>query len=494
VPAGAVLVLILAVHGRPADRPFFMATTPFFSSTATFADWRWENGGDKDMTALHVDDFYGVPWRAFQDGTPPPAAWAARWGTLAGDALAQGKEIYLSLSPLSGRRTLADEVDAAGNRVPDWAPVDSTGCYVFTGPEAAGYQQAYIRYCRYVLDLVRPRFFSPVLEISLTHGYCPSQQPAFDAWYAGVYHALKKDDPRRVIFPSLQMEALYGTTTPALACTGGETYDQCFEKRLREELKLPMDRVGFSMYPFGWHFAGETIADHDPFAVVQRFTSRRIWVSETGFQAVPILQQSNGCATLVPSTVANETNQQEYMRWLLGEARNRNFEAVNWWLNRDYLDGPSVSVCPCSGDPGTCQLVATWSVFGLEALFKTFGNMALRRYDGTPRPAWTDWKAAQAEPLAPPAPADAGGGRVYPNPFMPAEGHGGVALADLPADVDVDIYAPNGRRVRRLRTDAFGTALWDGRNASGSPVAGGVYSAVVGDGTGRKRLKIAVQR
>lgn len=481
---------------RAEDRPYYMATSPFFASTTSFTDWRWENMDDKDLISLHVDDFYGIPWSAFRDGTPLPPAWVDKWSSLAQTALSQRKEIYLSLSALSGRKTLADEVNGAGSRVANWATVDSSGCYNFSGEDATAYQQAYIRYCRYILDLVQPRYFSPALEISITHGFCPSQRTAFDAWYAGVHEALKKDDPRRTIFPTLQMEALYGVNEPSFACKGGETYEQCFEQRLIEELKLPMDRVAFSMYPSVWYFYGQTIAQHDPFATVQRLSSKKIWVSETGFPAVPIILESNACTTLVPDTLANEVNQESYMQWLLAEAQNRKFEMVNWWLNRDYLDGPSITACPCIGDAATCSQVTTWSGLGLEALLKLFANMALRRYDSTERPAWSLWKAALIQPRISSVPPTAESGRAYPNPFLPTEGHSHVALVDFPAGLNVGIFTVNGNRVKTLHTDDHGTALWDGRNSEGIPVASGVYFLVPETETKSRphTIKIIIQR
>ena len=482
-----------------ADRPYFMGTSPFFASTTTFTDFRWENMDDKDMISLHMDDFYGIPWQSFVDQTPPPAAWTDKWTTLAQTARAQGKTIYLSVSPLSGRKTLTDDVDALGNRIKDWVAVDSSGCYVFSGETASTYQQAYIRYCRYVLDLVQPRYFSPVLEISITHGYCPTQREAFDSWYAGVYHELKNENPSRVIFPTLQMEALYGINEPSFACTDGETYDQCFENRLQEELTLPMDRVGISMYPGGWGFLGQTIADHDPFSVVQRLTSKRIWVAETGLPAVPIFLQSSACFEWIPSSVANETLQEDYMSWLLNEAQTRNIEAVNWWLNRDYLDGDSISGpnCPCSGDDPTCTMVAQWASIDLEGLLKIFANMALRRYDGSPRPAWTVWKTAFAQPLVseeiPPEEPEANEARGYPNPFRPSHGQMGMTLSGFPADTEIVIYTAFGQRVRTFRTDAGGEAIWDAKNDLGDAVASGIYLVHTG-GNGNKTIKIVVQR
>jgi hypothetical protein len=83
---------------------------------------------------------------------------------------------------------------------------------------------------------------------------------------------------------------------------------------------------------------------------------------------------------------------------------------------------------------------------------------------------------------------------VFPNPFRPARGHVGVTIANLPADARVTLTTGSGERVRELRSDADGTVLWDGDNASGRPVASGVYIGLAEGSGGRKTFRLAVER
>jgi hypothetical protein len=104
------------------SRSFYMGTTPFFTTPAVYPDWRMENLGDKDLLSVHADDFMGVPWVEFRDDLPLPSAWVSKWTDLATQAQATGKTIYLAVSPLGGRRTLAPKVDSS--RVgPRWTPM-----------------------------------------------------------------------------------------------------------------------------------------------------------------------------------------------------------------------------------------------------------------------------------------------------------------------------------------------------------------------------------
>lgn len=493
-------VLLLQGTARSEDRPYFMGTTPFFASLNSFPDWRFENMDDKDLISLHADDFLGIPWENFMTGSAPPTDWTAKWENLANSAAASGKPIYVSLAPLgggTGRRSLTVGVDGTGNKsAENWAtPVDSSGCYVFSDPGAEAYKQAYIRYCRYVIDLTHPRYFSPAIELSVSYTACPSQQSAMNNWYRDVHSSLKSAYPALIIFPTFQMEHMYGLVGGS-ACGNGMSRDACYEQRLREALAVPADRLAFSMYPNLWKFLGETVQQHDPFALAQSLTTKKIWVAETGWAAVRIPNPSD-CSDLFPASIANNAIQDEYMTWLLGEAQTRGFEGVVWWLNRDFLDGPTAATCPCTGDTETCQFLAAFNAAGGasgELLLRMNANMALYEYDGTPRPALTTWQIALAQPRLTSVPSSPSNAIAYPNPFFPGKGQGGIAIVDVPANASLSIYAVTGTLVRALHADSFGTAQWDGKNEEGRPVASGVYFAFIQGAEENKTLKIVVQR
>lgn len=401
--------------GSSATRSFWMGTTPFFATSTTFPDWRFENLGDKDLVSVHADDFWGVPWdQCNAGGCAPPAAWTAKWSSLADSARATGKTLYLALSPLGGRKTLAPRLDANGNKIENWAPVDANGCYPFaTDANAATYQAAYISYMKYLIDLVGPRYVSPAVEMNIPFSQCSSQKAAWIAWYSGVHNALKAAYPSLVVFPTFQMEHMYGISDDQAACAAGTALAACFDLRLAEALTIPGDRIAFSSYPIGWKYRAEYSFSYptDTYERVQAVTTRRIWMAETGWAAVKVLQNYphgavGSCgADLFPETIANNTEQENYLRWLLAEAQRREFESVIWWLNRDYLDGAVAGTCPCvPATSDTCLLADTFFAAGGdfgETLLRVFGNMALRNYDGSPRPARTAWREVFDRTLSP---------------------------------------------------------------------------------------------
>lgn len=392
--------------GLGVSRSYYMGTTPFYATATVFPDWQFENLDDKDLLSLHADDFWGVPWDQCNAlGCTPPATWAAKWTTFTNSAKATGKTLYLALSPLGGRMTLARKLDAGGNTVDNWAPVDANGCYMFASDgNAATYKAAYISYVKYLINLVGPRYLSPAVEMNIPFSKCPLQKSAWIAWYTDVHNAIKATYPSLTVFATFQMEHMYGISDPQAACLAGMKLDACFEQRLAEVMTIPGDRIAFSTYPLAWKYSPEYSFNYptDTYVRVKSATTRKIWIAETGWAAVQVLQSYphgnvGSCgADLMPATIANNTEQASYVRWLLDEAQTQHFETVIWWLNRDYLDGAVAATCPCDqATSDTCKLADTFYTAGGttgEILLRVFGNMALRNYDGSARPARTAWR------------------------------------------------------------------------------------------------------
>jgi hypothetical protein len=406
-----------------------MGLTPFFASPALFPDWRFENLADRDLLSLHVDDFWGVSWdQCSSTGCVNlPAKWTKDWQDLAAQAHASQKPIYLALSPLGERRTLARRVLADGSFQDHWLAtdaIDGNGCYRFSSDTAAAtYKAAYIGFLKYLVELIGPKYLSPTIEMNLPFVTCPSEKAAWIAWYADVYAALKVAYPTLVVFPTFQLESMYGITDAPSACSSGTSLDECFEQRLAEASTIPGDRIAFSTYPWTWRFSATASFDYpkDTFARVQAATTRKIWISETGWNSAPIRASyphgsSGTCGDfIIPATfevpalgtlgIANDMEHAAYLTWLLQEARTRKFEAVVWWLNRDFLDARAAGTCPCApADGDTCKLTDLFFAGGAatgELQVRLFANMGLRHYDGTARPGYTEWKRALDRAYAP---------------------------------------------------------------------------------------------
>ena len=284
-----------------------------------------------------------------------------------------GKIIYLSVSPLSGRITLTDNIDASGNKITNWAPTDSNGCYPFaTDANAQAYKQAYISYAKWVINLIHPTYFSPAIEMNIEFKTCPAEKGAYIQWYSDVNQALKAAYPSLIIFPTFQAENMYGLSDAQAWC-GGPKSDAslaaCFQQRLNEVITVPGDRLAFSFYPSVWNYppnAPDTYTPTPPyedmFSRVKQATTRKIWISETGWPAIQVYSSyqhtspasSCGFVGIPVPVVAGEPNMATHMTQLLAQAQSKQFEGVVWWSNRDLLDATIASACPCAGTNSTC--------------------------------------------------------------------------------------------------------------------------------------------
>jgi len=510
-----VLFVLLGTAGaQAAERRYLMGTSTF----ADFFEFKFENPTDVDFYSIHVDDFLGIPWTEFENGTALPAAWETRVQTIATNAAASGKPIYLAVGPLKDRKTLAGQVDASGSKVENWAPVDGGGCYAFgTDPASQRHKQGYIRYLRYMIDRFHPTYLSPVIEMNIQFANCPSHKAAFKTWMNDVYATIKQDYPSLVVFPTHSLEYMYGLSNAQAWCGGTKTdasFAACFQQRLDEINTLSADRMGFSTYPLFWTLtpvAPDTYTPQIPYADafqrVRQATNRKIWITETGWQGVPIYNSyshtspASACGSIFVSSPvpAGDALMANYLTQLLRWANTYALDGVVWWSNRDFLDAVASGVCPCAGSANTCNLLETvYQAGGTSGEFslRVFGNMGLRTNDGTPRAAlYNAWSTARQIPYSPAAassPLDSV--QVYPNPLRPGRGHSGVNFTQLPPDSTLKIYTLAGEKIRALSGNTIGLATWDGKNESGQPVASGVYVVLVEGAGDKKRFKVAVQR
>ncbi|MBK7208521.1 MAG: hypothetical protein IPH91_09700 [Elusimicrobia bacterium] len=143
--------------GDNAD-PYLQRVLPFW----TFADTQ-----DQDLISIHGDDFWVFLGSIRQQQAPPGPL-----GPTMGDHREKRKGHRQSALPgpfaLGGRKTLTKSVTAAGTYNETWAPVDADGCYPFsTDVNADTHRRAYVAYASYLIDLVQPRYFSPVIEMDI---------------------------------------------------------------------------------------------------------------------------------------------------------------------------------------------------------------------------------------------------------------------------------------------------------------------------------------
>ncbi len=359
---------------------------------------------DADVIAIH-QEFYGVPWDAFEANTDPPPEWTQRMQALARSAKTAGRPVFLSITPLNGdRKTLAarTRIDNGAIKTDDnWA----APCYDFaSAPDAAQKQRAYLRYLRQMMAWFEPRWLNLAVEINLFFEKCPSAAPGLVELEQAAYDAAKAQDPRIIAFPSIQIDHLYGYSTDS--CADPAMRDQCFKQALAQVQPLAGDRFAMSSYPY---LQGQQVSDlpADWFVRAANILGEPPLIAETGWLSTDLRAQLNGsCQTPVYGSSEEAAN---YLAYVLDAADAHGIELVTWWSDRDLLPTRLMTDCPCSLSSEWCSVVDTFrmaagadpqSAYVGEILLKAFGTMGLRDYDGVPKPElMSRWSAARVLPL-----------------------------------------------------------------------------------------------
>jgi hypothetical protein len=220
-----------------------------------------------------------------------------------------------------------------------------------------------------------------------------------------AYTAAKKSAPSLVVFPSIQIEHLYGYQGN---CTDGS----CYDSNYAQIASLPRDRFAMSSYP-------ELPGVFDtPQQVPSDWLSRgamrggeRALIAETGWSSTPLVAETSGgvCDTVETSTEANTA---AYLAFVLKSAQSMPMDLVDWWDDRDLVVTQLMTNCPCTFDTTWCEVLQAFSgnpvdsgtdtyFFGQLEL-KAFGAMGLRDYMGNPKPTtFPIWQSALALPIAP---------------------------------------------------------------------------------------------
>ena len=355
---------------------------------------------DVDLVAVH-EDFYGVPWTAFAADAGAPQAWVDFQTSIAQQAHATGKDVFLSLAPLAGdRKSLAGDVVAGGTGfqvMRGWKPP----CYDLDTSDGMALRAAYARYVDFMVGLFAPKFTNVAIEINEFHLQCPSVWNGMVALENDAYAAAKAAAPSVPAFPSIQIDALYGL----LFCPSPMTTAQCYETEYAGLAGLERDRFAISTYPYAFIAGITTPADipADWFVRAAARGNERWLIAETGWLGTNLVvtNASSTCQTALAETA---NLQSDYFDRVLADALQNDVEVIEWISNRDFLEAQVMTDCPCQYSPSWCNLLGTVRGTGTPAQqmsaevgFKEFGTMGIRDYAGNPRqPLFDHFEAARA--------------------------------------------------------------------------------------------------
>jgi hypothetical protein len=306
-----------------------------------------------DLIAHHVDE--GVPWtevlskKAFHNNAEQDINRRLK-------NTKPGQKVYLALSPLNiDRKSLAGywAQDSHAERPGEWKNRS------FGDPEVI---QAYIAYCKRMIERFKPSYLAYAIEVSDFKTYNPEQFPGFKKLLAETYQALKKDYKDLPVFLTFvlgdpgymnERSATIKELLPYTDYFAVSSYPYVFDGVGGEPKRLPKD----------WFKQVKKIAPNKPFAV-----------AETGFIAQTFWALSK--LLVIP---ANSGGQKGYVEFLLKEAQELDAKFVIWFVPVDYDK--------------------LWKVMadqGADVGLKQWRDTGLMDDKFNPRPAmkvWQDWLA-----------------------------------------------------------------------------------------------------
>jgi len=257
--------------------------------------------------------------------------------------------------------------------------------------DAAGetIKEAYRNYALWMADFFEPQFFNIAVEINLFHYYCGDEP--FEAMVELVnetYEAVKSEHPDLPVFVSFQIDFLWDYEDEDCR----PHFGSCLEENLKVVEPIERDMFGIATYPLAVKSHLGYIPD-EHFAGVAELVSEPLAITETGYNSGSVVLESEcgagDCEVIVTSS---QSQQREYMEFLLREARKLNMRFVVWWTLRDYMPERLEGECPCpyEDEPLWC-LYLCLSDWEWRVLTYLFGHSGVMYNDGVPKEAQRVW-------------------------------------------------------------------------------------------------------
>ena len=390
-----------AVNAETGTRSFYLAAAPMqYDMGVDHIETVFDVAGFEglaDLVSMH-QDFFGVPWEAFAAGDEPSAGWADSMRSMKESIDAIGAGVYLSITPLNGRRnSIAPRVRTEnGETVTEENWVE--GCVDFGAPlQGIELAKAYSAYARWMVDLFEPVFLTNLIEMNIYDIKCPERYDSLIGLANQVYDQEKAIDPELPIFPSFTIGTMWGIETIERCQVGDRT---CLQQALERNAGVKRDRFGISFYPLFLQWKWTGIPD-DFFSAVNEITSERIVWAETGWGnrsvTLPYPAPTDPCMTLLESSDADQI---AFLQFLLEDAQRLNSDLISWWSARDSLPDHVLTGCPCSSPGLWCVLYDALADAELLGAWLMWGAMGVLDYEHRPKAShaiWTDWKARTIE-------------------------------------------------------------------------------------------------
>lgn len=349
IPAGSQTIDELIL---PETRPFQMGFTPFpydFTDDAvkfTYANINYHS----DLVIHHFDN--GIPWdEALEDSNLPLNIISDLNGRIA----STGKDhaVYLGVTPLS---TYRDKVADYWGKTQH---MELTGKWKDKGFTDLELMQAYLNFCKFMVDKFEPEYFAYGIEVNMLGYHDPDAFEEYLIFIENIYGSLKESYPELPVFLTIQLE----------------TFINHFEDQedIVRSLLPYTDYITISSYPFGNFGDPDDIPDDWFSRLYGMAPEKPVAIAETAFLAEDLtLEIFNG------NTIeGNQDYQVEYMDRLLNEMASLDCKFITWFVVRDYD-----------------ELWLKMKEQGADEIFKSWRDTGLIDENGAPRKAldyWDKW-------------------------------------------------------------------------------------------------------
>jgi hypothetical protein len=414
-----VATLLLSVSlAAQTSRPFRMATTaiqadpsrnPSYQSTFS-ATTLTAVASETDYISV-FPEYLGIPYDEFATKTSPSSThpWTVKMKALATQMKAGGKPIFLQLVLTRSTRT-KNALNVNGS----WAlePGSDPLCFDFSSPANAAIGTAYVNYVRWMRQQFSANYIVVAIEANLYYVHCGGDTPSWQALVQierNAYDAVKFLNSSVVAFPSFKLEEMYRQDIYG--------FD---DVQYQAMAPLKRDRFGIASYPFGLRRPDGTFINPyelplDYFLRIQTKypTEKKVVITETGWNSSGIAVGYEG--NCYPDYIySQEGFTRDYLLLILYSGYAGGFDMITWWSDRDLIQSALSNVCTTRAtapyypecmdlwcvDINRLQDAQTlWNPAFSELVYKAFGTMGLRSYDGTPKTPVVDlWQRFYALP------------------------------------------------------------------------------------------------
>lgn len=354
----SLLSVPVKVLAQPRTRSYYLGFTPFpYDITLDAVNFTYDTiATDADLISQAFDN--GVPWPEALSGAEFDANVKGDWSLRKSKTPADHK-VFVQITPIDIMRTALAPYRGAKDEMPLPAPWDG---YAFNAPEV---KQAYLAYCRRVIDYFQPDFMAIGIEVNLLMQNRPDVWSDYVELHRYVYGELKKEYPTLPIMVTFQVTAILDGYQPE--------FDHARQMQAFHDLIDYTDIAAYSVYPYFSVYMMQTLPMHI-FDEIANLTDKPMAVSETGYPAQTLT------LTQPPVTFeTDETKQNRYIALLLDKANEYNFRFVINFVLRDYD--------------------RIWELMGKPDLAAVWRDTGLYDENGTPRQALKTWKDALALPV-----------------------------------------------------------------------------------------------